>query len=315
VKTSLISVVIPTYNAERKKDLLQCLDSLSQQKFQDLEIVLVVEESIALLNDLKQYFEHSQIKHRIIFSKGIKGISYARNLGVRNCSGEIIAFTDDDAVLPPEWATMLLETFNQHPEAIGVTGRVIPLWVGGSQDWLPKSLYWMIGCTGWRDSEYVRETNIAAGVNMAFRADTFNLLKFREDLGAGAQSSGKMWFPNEDNDFAIHVTSITRKPIIYNPRVIVFHKVYPHRLSYRYIRKYAFWQGAAEARYSVTWYSKRRLATKVAVFRQLLLEFFVSDTSRKRTGIGMKMRLYLFTLFFLTAGYVTYFLRIHRYNQ
>jgi glycosyltransferase involved in cell wall biosynthesis len=63
------------------------------------------------------------------------GLSRAYNIGVRETSGELLAFTDDDCVAPPDWLAMITEAFQSEPDADMLYGQVL----------LPESL---VGCAG-----------------------------------------------------------------------------------------------------------------------------------------------------------------------
>lgn len=311
----LLSIVVTTYEEKRKKDLDELLKSVKGQTYANLEVIVVVEKSEALFSAIRNQLEALGLRHKVIFSEGLKGISYARNLGIENADGIIVAIVDDDLVLSANWAEILMKTYHDYPHAMGVTGQAIPLWIDSSNSWFPPPLYWMIGCTGWRGWHTRRETNIAAGANMSFRKEAFMIAKFPTSLGAGASTEGKLGFPNEDNDFAMQITAKTGRPIIYDPHLTAMHKVYPYRLRPKYILKYAFWQGCAEARYMRMPYSRgQRGSPSLKLLKELLLRdipsILIGLSTRKSVALK-KLRLIVFTLSFFAFGYVAYVLRLH----
>lgn len=88
-----ISVVIPVYNTE--KFLNECLDSVLNQTFSDIEVLCIDDGS----NDksLKILNEYSQKDERIkIFETNHKGSGGARNVGLKEAKGEYIIFLDSD---------------------------------------------------------------------------------------------------------------------------------------------------------------------------------------------------------------------------
>lgn len=95
----MISVIIPTYNSE--KYISDCLDSILNQTYRDIEIVCVndgsKDNSLAILNDYKN--KDTRIK---IVSKLNGGRSSARNYGIDNSSGEYLLFVDADDELEIE---------------------------------------------------------------------------------------------------------------------------------------------------------------------------------------------------------------------
>jgi glycosyltransferase involved in cell wall biosynthesis len=52
------------------------------------------------------------------------GLSRAYNTGIRESSGSILAFTDDDCVAPPDWISVIVEAFNQNPDGELLYGQV-----------------------------------------------------------------------------------------------------------------------------------------------------------------------------------------------
>lgn len=96
-----VSVVIPTYN--RSRLLVRAVDSVLQQTYQDFEILIVddhstddTKERVAELSDGRIIYVHHD---------GPRGGSAARNTGIKNASGEYIAFLDSD----DEWYPVKME--------------------------------------------------------------------------------------------------------------------------------------------------------------------------------------------------------------
>ena len=88
-----ISVIIPVYNVE--KYLGQCLDSVVNQTFKDIEIICIDDGSTdSSLDILKKY---AQIDSRIIIiNSENNGVSEARNKGIERAKGDYIYFIDGD---------------------------------------------------------------------------------------------------------------------------------------------------------------------------------------------------------------------------
>lgn len=117
-----ISVVIPTYN--RFEKLRRCLESVRDQDFKGEYEVLVVEDdasgrSRAVVEDVGRLSKKAPFRY---FSQDHKGPATARNRGVSEAKAEIIAFTDDDCVVPKNWLTSLALGFEQYKSAGGVGG-------------------------------------------------------------------------------------------------------------------------------------------------------------------------------------------------
>lgn len=95
----LITVIVPVYNVE--KYIEQCVDSILNQTYKKIEIILVddgsKDKSGQICNDLSN--KYSQIK---IIHKKNAGLGMARNSGLRIANGEYIAFVDSDDWLAPQ---------------------------------------------------------------------------------------------------------------------------------------------------------------------------------------------------------------------
>lgn len=95
-KNEMISVIIPTYNPD--KYIEKCLDSLSRQTLQhdQFEVVVVLngckEPYFSMLNDI---LAGMSFRSSVVYTE-IKGVSNARNVGLRKACGRYICFMDDD---------------------------------------------------------------------------------------------------------------------------------------------------------------------------------------------------------------------------
>lgn len=90
-----VSIAVPVFNSA--KFLPECLDSLMNQTYQDIEILCVNDGSTD--NSLEILHEYAKKDARIhVFSKGNegKGAASARNMGLENATGEYIQFLDSD---------------------------------------------------------------------------------------------------------------------------------------------------------------------------------------------------------------------------
>jgi len=109
-----ITVVIPALNEER--EIGECLKSLVNQSFRDFEVIVVDNGS-------------TDTTVRIARSYGARVIheprrrtSCAREAGFQVTRAEIIASTDADTVVPPNWLERIHRTFDEDPKVIAVFG-------------------------------------------------------------------------------------------------------------------------------------------------------------------------------------------------
>jgi glycosyltransferase involved in cell wall biosynthesis len=102
-----VSVIIPIFNVEDY--IIECLDSISNQTLKEIEIICVNDGSTD--NSLSIIEEYSKNDNRIIIINQInRGLSEARNTGVKYSNGEYIYFIDSDDYLDQN---ALLELYNQ----------------------------------------------------------------------------------------------------------------------------------------------------------------------------------------------------------
>ncbi len=239
-----LSIVVTSYTVERLKDIFELIDSIKAQSYPDIETVFVAERSDELFDRARAYLsEKAMPKAKVVFNHGEPGLSAARNLGIQEAEGDIIAFVDDDIVLFPDWADEMVKTYEDN-SVIGVTGPAFPLWEDESMNWLPEEFYWIISCSGFTGWNELRAVRSAWGNNMSFRKEAFNHCRFSGDFGqtTGGQEAWKAG-PVDDAEFSINLRLKTGKLILYNPRVRVQHKVYTYRLSQKFIRGQCYWQG------------------------------------------------------------------------
>jgi len=99
-----VSVVVCAYNAESTMNA--CLDSLQRLRYPAYEMIVVNDGSRDRTGEIAEQYEGVQVIHQVN-----KGLSAARNVGIANSRGDIVAFTDSDCVVDPDWLYYLVATF------------------------------------------------------------------------------------------------------------------------------------------------------------------------------------------------------------
>lgn len=94
-----ISVVIPVYNVE--KYLKQCLDSVVNQTFNDIEIICIDDGSSDSSLDILNEYAKKDDRFKILTQEN-KGPSYTRNRGIDTAQGKYLYFMDSDDYIEPE---------------------------------------------------------------------------------------------------------------------------------------------------------------------------------------------------------------------
>lgn len=93
IKESLISIIVPIYNSEN--DLEQCIESIVNQTYDNLEIILVNDGSTDKSLEICRRWEKKD-KRIIVIDKTNGGLASSRNAGLEKASGEYIGFVDHD---------------------------------------------------------------------------------------------------------------------------------------------------------------------------------------------------------------------------
>jgi O-antigen biosynthesis protein len=117
-----LSIVICTRN--RANQLSACLRTLQEITYSPIEILVV--DNAPNCNETRTVVTSlAQDDHRIRYTcESRPGLSMARNHGLARASFELVAFTDDDVIVDPGWATAISAGFASDPEAVCVTGMV-----------------------------------------------------------------------------------------------------------------------------------------------------------------------------------------------
>jgi glycosyltransferase involved in cell wall biosynthesis len=110
----LVSIVIPTYN--RAEDLKRALQSVLDQTFIDWEILIVDNNSTDNTDVVIKSFNNSKIKLFKVQNDGVVAVS--RNIGVKNASGEYIAFLDSDDWWLPTKLEESIKYLNQGADVV-----------------------------------------------------------------------------------------------------------------------------------------------------------------------------------------------------
>jgi glucosyl-dolichyl phosphate glucuronosyltransferase len=236
-----ISVIIATYN--RYESLQKTLDSLLQQNDPgtfDYEIIIVDNKSTDKTKELVlDYISKFNNRLRYAFEPQ-QGLSNARNKGISEAKGEIIAFTDDDVTVEQNWLSSLVECFNKY-DCDGIGGRVLPIYPENTPLWVrqnPVQIAGVVviydqGVTACPADETIERF---IGANCAFKKNVFkDCGLYRTDLGAGTPI-----MLGEDDEFYFRLLH-NKKKLYYCPQAIIRHPVDLNRLSFK---KTAIWHMA-----------------------------------------------------------------------
>lgn len=239
-----VSVVLCTYSQTRYDDTLETLDSLRNQTYKNLEILLIIDRSLELYDKYKAEEKLRKYSNLKMGLSQLPGLSNARNKGVELSTGDIIAFIDDDAIAENGWIAQLVENYS-NPDVIGAGGPMKPYWAGEAAQWIPEEFYWTMGCSykSQKLSKHFVRSNF--GSNMSFRREVFDLAGlFDDNFGL----MGDVMRTGEETEFSIRaLNTINNSKIVFDPAAVVYHRIYPFRKSPLFITKRCLCYGTAVA--------------------------------------------------------------------
>lgn len=235
MSTLTFSVIIPTY--KRLDRLKNCLMSVINQTYpKDQYEILVVEDGShsgadELVNKLAQENPDLTIKY---FWRENAGPAAARNIGIKNATGEICAFTDDDCTVPNDWLARLADGFERHPQVVGVGGRMEPLEnLAKTNPFAAYELYLthkVFNLSPERE-EFIAgiDSPIGAANNIAYRT------KVLHEVG-GFDESFKPYIPGEERNLKERICQLGYNKILYIPNKVTHHRDYDWKdfISYSY---------------------------------------------------------------------------------
>lgn len=115
----LISIVIPVYNVE--KYIEECLDSIINQTYDNIEIILIDDGSTDNSGNLCDEYARKDKRIKVVHKKNA-GASDARNKGIALSTGKYIAFVDADDLIHKNYIRILLEIIREKLADIAVGG-------------------------------------------------------------------------------------------------------------------------------------------------------------------------------------------------
>ncbi|WP_455635750.1 glycosyltransferase [Parabacteroides sp.] len=259
-----LSVVICTYN--RGKYLPLVLDSLKKQQypFSSFEILLVNNNSTDQTDKIIQEYQQANPTLPLTYiTEYNQGISYARNRGVTESTGDIIVFIDDDETVESNFLQNVDDFFTRYPDAGISAGPVIPVYESQKPQWL--SHYTMRLVTGaYQKGNQIKllpPKDYPGTGHACFRKALF--LKYGAfDTSLGRKGNSLMGA--EDKDFFLRLMHGGEK-CYYLPSARIYHHIPDNKLTNEHFKKLTYALGRSE-----------RIRTlnlgKSAFYKRLLME-------------------------------------------
>lgn len=198
----MISIIIPVYNVEAY--LSKCIDSIINQTYKDLEIILVDDESPDNCPQICDQYAALDSRIKVIH-KANGGLSCARNSGLEAATGEYIGFVDSDDYIHPTMYELLLKALEEQDADISICDFY---WVYDNSDHYSTN--------GFMDEEIRVNSNIEAlqhllGPKGFVTSITWNKIYKRELFGDLRFPAGK-----------IHEDEYTTYKLLYKASKVVY---------------------------------------------------------------------------------------------
>jgi len=208
-----VTVVVPTRNC--KDTIVKLLHSLRKLDYPNYEVLIVDSSTDGTDKICKEYrFKVILFSSQVTVDTNIK-----RNIGIKNASGDIIAFTDGDCEVPSNWLSEIASTFAKFPNVDIVGGSVHTIPHSFAEYYADEALISILPKYTYPVLIRKSSTGIRYPVccNIAFRRSIFEQNKFNENWGHG-------W---DEIELLCQLTN--QGHLIYiNPKIIVHHH---HRSS------------------------------------------------------------------------------------
>jgi glycosyltransferase involved in cell wall biosynthesis len=201
----MISVIIPTLG-NRKKELIRLLDSLQQQTYQNFEVIVVSQDNEEEVKELLKPFEFQYKQVHILK----KGLSHARNIGLKHVKGDIVTFSDDDCWYLPDSFQTVVSYFTENQHSIVCFQMFDPF----------KNIYLKNYPSKPQKEVSKRNLLTKSSIEIFINLNKIpkSILQFDEQFGLGAR------YPSgEENILLMDLHNLGYK-IAYEPKIIVYHE-------------------------------------------------------------------------------------------
>ncbi len=255
--------------------LARCLESLAAQTYREFEVLVV--DSAPLDAGNREIVGRFGARYVV---EPLVGLSRARNAGLRYCTGDFIAFLDDDCVAAEGWLGALLAEFAE-PSVMAVTGNILM----PGPEFGPARV-----ALGQENPEWFEMANfggIGSGGNMAFRR---GFAGFDERLGRG------VLLPACEENLAFHSVIDSGGQIVYTPESVVSH---PHKTGTAAFRANFRNVACSVAYFTLLWVETKHRAR---VFRYCLGALGGRRRSWRAAGNGIAMGRQWWTPLAILAG-------------
>jgi len=231
-----LSIIICTWNrAATLQSTLASLDLQQAAGFETIEVIVVdnnsTDSTAAAIAQLSETWKLGALRYSF---EGRQGKQFALNTGITQSQSDLLAFTDDDILFPPDWTKSLFQAFTDSSVEVA-GGKTLLTWPeGGVPDWYAKNMAAVLGGVDLGDNLLLPPPNeyAPAGANLVVRRTLFSR------VGIFSESH----FRHMDFEFG-HRCAQRHAVLAYIPSLVVWAPIDAAMLSKRYFRRWSFKAG------------------------------------------------------------------------
>jgi glycosyltransferase involved in cell wall biosynthesis len=211
----------------------------------------------------------TNINCKYIFEKN-QGLSFARNSGITQSEGEIIAFTDDDVIVDKSWIKNIYDAFQRNPDIACIGGKILPVWESPCPEWLKGDLLSILALCDLGDETKILSEPKVWGANLSFKASIIR--KFGLFDTRMGHRGGKLYAGEETKYLQTLINGGGK--ILYFPGALVHHCISESRVKKKYFTKWHFNTGEMAALEMGEYNNRNIIGIPLVVLRRAWKEMF-----------------------------------------
>lgn len=256
-----LSVIIPTAgNVER---VIRTIKSFLKNDLKKFNIEIIITENVCLekkSKELENFFLKLPSEFKYILDER-PGSSEARNRAVQKCSGDLVAFIDDDVEISATWIETIFENFKYDKNLVFLGGPSIPRFTCSIPSWFWSMIY--IDKKHWechylsildfnKDQDNIDPKYIWGLNSVILKKYFIELGGYNPDRHSYALSSRSILRWAGDGDMGL-ANAIRKKKLkcVYRQKALVYHLCNEERLSFKYFQDRSYMQGIIDSYTSI----------------------------------------------------------------
>lgn len=242
-----VSVLICTYNRPEKL-LHTVLHSIIHDSEEKPDELIVVNGGDERADRVVRQYVGQGVCVKLINTIN-KNLAASRNIGLAHCTKDIIAMTDDDARVFPDWIAKLKQVHREQPDVGAVGGPVI----GIDEEMMLGKVAEMITFPKWENPRFVLSL---PGVNISYKKTIIDQIGLQDET----------LFRGEDVDFNWRIKELGYE-ILFDPRIKVNHY---HRSTFSSFLNQYYMYGRGQYLLRRKWWAKRRVYPRKLISGNIL---------------------------------------------